>query len=1143
MIEIIHGGALPEKRLALTKTIMVMRLTALFLLTAFMQVSAAALAQKVTLSEQNAPLKKIFKEIKRQTGYVFFYNSGLLERSHPVTITAKDEDMRQVLEKCFRGQPLSYNIVNKTIVVSLRKDSSVILQPPIADTVPGRITVNGRVTDDVGKPIAGANIVVEGDKEQRGTTSGSNGEFTLHGKPGAVLAISYVGYVGQQLKIRTAGPYMVRLIPGTKDPLANMVVTGYQMINKDNFTGNAVTVSGEELKKVNPQNVLQSIQVFDPSFNIATNNLAGSNPNALPQINVRGSTAIPTGNGAVLSRNDLTGNANLPTFIMDGYEVDLQKVYDLDVNRIQSITLLKDAAATAVYGSRAANGVLVITTKTPKDGKLQLYYNYELNTTGPDLTDYHVLDANQKLQYEQLAGVYKPVGGLTRDDQEETYYGKLKNVVSGVNTYWLSQPLRTTFGQKHSLYLEGGGSSMRYGLSLLYQTQPGVMKGSSRNRYSVGMDLSYNPGKKIIFRNTLSATEVDGSESPYGNFYNYVSMNPYYPKTDSLGHVVQKVDTWLYDTHREGDAQFKTESALNPLYNATLHSFNRNKYLELIDAFSAEWNIARGLRLRSVVSYTKRKYSTDVFTSPFANEFFYYPPSQYSLRGSYAYMASDENTFDGTLTLNYNRQLGDHFFNVALASNVHTYNIDARGVMAVGFTNDRFTNIGFANSFPQGSAPSSDLEKERLFGSLLSINYSWKNKYMVDLSGRADGSSKFGTDKKVAPFWAAGIGWNMNKEDFLAGSRVISLFRLKASTGMIGSVSFPPYKAETVYNYYSNTWYSTGVGAAVTTYGNDNLQWQRTHTYDAGIDLKLFHDRLSLSPRYYYKLTHGLLADIQLPGSTGFSSYTDNLGDMSNKGFELNLSWTMLHNSNWTVTVFTNLVRNTNKIVRISNALKSYNDRADHVQTSDSLKGTPLLRYKEGQSLNTIYAVRSLGIDPENGKEIFLRPDGSRTYTWDVHYIVPVADYTPKVTGSFGAVLSWKRFQMNTIFTTRLGGKDYNQTLVDRVENADPRYNVDSRALTERWKNPGDRAKFKNIADLGTSQVSSRFIQDDNTLDLTSVYFSYDFAPSVYSRLAMKHLRIAFTSNDVYHWSSLKIERGIDYPFARSFTLSLQTSF
>ncbi|HWK05786.1 MAG TPA: SusC/RagA family TonB-linked outer membrane protein [Puia sp.] len=1118
-----------------------MRLTTLLLLIGCLQVSAAGFAQKVSLSEENAPLKKIFGEIRRQTGYAFFYNAQLLERSHNVTISVKDASLEQVLTQCFQDQPLTYSIVNKTIVIRVRDRKEEPALSSLTDTTPAPIWISGRIIDEAtNKPVEGANITPKG--LSRGVVSNHDGAFRFPLEHGSVLVITCIGYQPREIKTKGVTEFTIKLTPGTKDPLANMVVTGYQLINKDNFTGNAVVVSGEELKKVNPQNLLQSLQVFDPSFNIAQNNISGSNPNALPSINVRGSTALPTGGGAVLSRSDLSSNVNLPTFIMDGYEVSLEKVFDLDVNRIQSVTLLKDAAATAVYGSRAANGVMVITTKAPKDGKLQVFYNYELNTTGPDLNDYHVLDASQKLQYEKLAGLYNSNANTSQDQLDAAYYDKLQNVLSGVNTYWLSQPLRTTYGQKHSLYLEGGGASIRYGVNLLYQTSPGVMKGSSRDRYGLGMDLSYNPGKKLIFRNTLSVNQVNGVESPYGSFADYVQMNPYYPKTDSLGRVLQAVDNWKTNVGGLGSGNGNRATILNPLYNSTLHSFSKSAYLEMIDAFSAEWNIARGLRLRSVLSYTKKKSTGDVFDSPLSNDFYFYLPNQLTQRGSYTYSTNDENTFDGNATLTYNRQIGDHFINMALGSNLRTYTTDSKSFYAIGFTNDRFTNIGFAGGYPAGTTPGGDYSQQRLFGSFATLNYAWKNKYLLDATIREDGSSLFGTQNKEASFWALGLGWNAFKEDFLALSPVISQLRFRASTGLTGSVSFAPYQAETTYTYYANSWYSTGVGASVNTYGNEALKWQRTRSYDVGMDLGLFKDRLIISPRYYYKLTHGLLADINLPPSTGFESYTDNLGDMANRGAELNFKYAAIRNKNWNVSFFANLVNNTNKIVRISDALKNYNNKANQVQ-KDSLPSTPLLRFQEGQSLNMIYAVRSLGIDPQNGRELYIKKDGTHTYTWDANDIVPVADNTPKVMGSFGTTMSYKRFQLNAIFTTRLGGKDYNQTLSDRVENADPRYNVDSRALTERWQKPGDHALFKNISDLSTTFVSSRFIQKDNTVDLTSVYLSYDFDKAFYSRLAMQNLRVAFTMNDIAHWSSLKIERGIDYPYAKSFTLSIQTSF
>jgi TonB-linked SusC/RagA family outer membrane protein len=1121
---------------AKAKTILVMKLTAVFILAGFLQVTAAGFSQTVTISKENIPLQKLFREIKKQTGYVFFYNTRLLQKTHPVNIDVTNSNLKEVLDQVFAAQPVTYSIINKTVVVNERKDapSPVMAQ---RDTIPV-VEVRGKVLNEAsGTPVVGANILIRG--SQLGTSTDVDGNFSIRARSGAILVISYVGFESQQVTVKEGLTASVKL-KANKDPLADVVITGYQQIKKESFTGNAVVVTGEELKRINPTNMLQSIQAYDPSFQIAQNNILGSNPNALPKINVRGAASLPTGSGDVLTRNNLKSNINLPTFILDGFEVSVEKVFDLDVNRVQTITLLKDAAATAVYGSRAANGVLVITTKAPQEGKLQVNYSYDGTVSAPDLTDYHVLNAADKLEYERLAGLYAAVGDRSINEQEELYYKKKANVLAGVNTYWLSQPVRTALGHKNSLYLEGGNAAIRYGIDLRYQTQPGVMKRSGRDRYGIGSVISYAPTKKIIFRNTLTVTQVTGNESPYGSFAGYVQMNPYYPKSDSNGHILQAVDDWVIDTRLTDTSQFKTNNVLNPAYNGTLNNFDRTKYIEIIDAFTAEWNITSALRLRGLASVTKRKYTNDRFYSPLSNQFYDYETTRLRERGSYFYSTTDENAFDGNITLNYNKQLGDHFINLAGGVNMRTFSSDMKSITAIGFSNDRFSNIEFANTYALNSSPDAYYALERLFGSFMSLNYSYRNKYMADLSGRLDGSSKFGNENKTAPFWSLGLGWNVHKEDFMMNSP-FSTLRLRASTGLTGEVKFEPYQSKTTYDYYTSNWYSTGIGATVTTYGNEGLKWQKTDNYDAGVDVGLFQDKLFVSARYYQKLTHGLLADIILPPSTGFSSYKENLGDMENTGVELSLRYTVFKNRDWTVTLTANMARNENKILKISNALKAYNDKIDNEQTKN-YQATPLLRYREGESLNTIYAVPSLGIDPENGKELFVKKDGSYTYTWDVKDIVPVADNTPDAYGYFGPNISYKRFLLNVLFYTRFGGKEYNQTLVDRIENADPRYNVDSRVLSDRWKKPGDHALYKDISLTDKTFVSDRFIQKDNVLELQSVYLSYDFEKSIYSKLAMRNLRVAFTMNDIWRSSSMKVERGIDYPFARSFTFSIQTS-
>ncbi|QTE59014.1 TonB-dependent receptor domain-containing protein [Mucilaginibacter rubeus] len=453
--------------------------------------------------------------------------------------------------------------------------------------------------------------------------------------------------------------------------------------------------------------------------------------------------------------------------------------------------------------------------------------------------------------------------------------------------------------------------------------------------------------------------------------------------------------------------------------------------------------------------------------------------------------------------------------------------------------------IGFARIYKENSGPYGDVTRSRTAGAFFSGNYAFQNKYLLDASVRVDGSSAFGADRRYAPFGSLGIGWNIHKESFFRGANVISQLRLKGSIATLGSISFPAYQSRSIYLYDTQHWYSTGIGATILGYGNSNLEWQKTRTTDVGMDIGLFKDRIVISPRYYYKLTKGLITDINLAPSTGFSTYKDNLGDMSNKGYELYLVAQVFHASDWNINLTGNLAHNVNKIVRISDALKAFNSNIDNFQTNkdNNAFSTPLTRYVEGKSLNTIYAVKSLGIDPENGKEILVKKDGTLTYIWDVKDVQDVGNTTPKAEGFFGSTVSYKRFMLSFSFHYRFGGQAFNQTLIDRVENADPRFNVDSRVLEQRWKQPGDHTFFKNITDLTDTYVSSRFIQKDNLIELQSLYLSYDFKPNAIRRLGLQNLRLAATANDIFRASTIQAERGIYYPFARSLTFSLLGSF
>ena len=1108
--------------------------------------AADSYSQKTTftLHLKSTSIKAVCEELEKKSDFRFLFAGNAKKNiNKKVDLTVDSKNIEEILDNILLGTDLTYRVLDNQIVIYAEnsKYNNTVKEAKNTQQQQKTITIKGTVIDDAKMSLPGASVRVQS-SPNIGVATDIDGKFTLSipedlAKP-RVLIVSYVGMATQKITLKDdIDWYEIQLKPDKE--LEEVVVMGYFNRSKNSFTGSAVTVSGEELKRTNPNNVLKGLEMFDPSFKILTDNLSGSNPNSLPNINVRGVSSLPTNaSSEVLRRDNIASSANMPTFILDGFEVGVEKIYDLDINRVSSITLLKDAAATAIYGSRASNGVLVITTISPKEGKLRVAYNYELNASFPDLNSYSVLNAKDKLEYENLAGVYES-GALSLQEQQELYYQRLYNVISGVNTDWLAQPVQNALGNKHSLYIDGGSENIRYGINGLVQTVPGVMKSSGRQRYSLGMDLSYLKSSKIIFKNSLSISKVSSDDSPYGSFSNYVKMNPYYPKTNANGEIIQQIDTW-----DEGTSS--SSIVLNPLYNATLNSFSKSNYWEINESVSVDWNIIQNLKLRGNFSLIQKNTTGDQFTSPLANSFFYYSLADIAKRGSYSYYNQEETYLDGSGTLTYNFQLKDHFFNLASGINIRTGNTKYKYFSAIGFTNDRFTDIGFASGYAEGGSPYSSNSIERLFGSFFSLNYSLKDRYLLDASFRADGSSKFGTNNKVAPFWAAGIGWNIHQEKFIKENmKALSQLRIKANTGLTGSVQFSPFMANTLYEYNKDNWYSTGVGVIVSQYGNKNLKWQRTENKDIGIEVGFLQDRIYLSASYYNRLTKDMLTDITLPPSTGFSSYKDNLGDIENTGYEFTFKVNVLKRKDLDISFFGNFAHNKNRLLKISNSLKELNNKADDIQndTGNSASGVPLLRYQEGQSINTIYAVRSLGIDPENGKELFIKKDGSLTHEWSVNDIVPIIDATPKIQGNIRSNIYFKGFLFDVGFYTRYGGYEYNQTLIDRVENADPRYNLDSRAMANRWKNPGDIALYKNIQDETITRVTSRFIQHDNVLELRTLSLSYDWKVPFVKNIGLSMLRTTITANDLWQASSIKIERGIDYPFARSCTFSLQANF
>ena len=392
--------------------------------------------QRLNLKLKDATLEEFISAIKRQCDVGFIYDYNKTKDLKGITVTAVNEEISAVLEQALRGTGFTAEIDNNTII--LRKSA-------VPQTVQVAKRISGQVMDKSGNALPGVTVMIKG--TTLGTTTGVNGDFeiSLPNPVGQTLVFSFIGMTSVEMTLKNTEPLTVVLKEEATE-MEEVVITGIYSRKKESFTGSEVTIETEELKKVGALSITQALSAFDPSIRLAESLTNGSNPNVLPDITIRGE------NGFDLRANadDATTNPNAPLYILDGVEVSAERVYDMDVNRVESITILKDASATALYGSRASNGVIVITTIRPKSGQIRVSLNANYNISVPDLRDYNLMNAEEKLEYERLAGLYQDTDYLEQCKLDELYNSRLEEVRKGVNTYWLSQPLTTSLNQRYS---------------------------------------------------------------------------------------------------------------------------------------------------------------------------------------------------------------------------------------------------------------------------------------------------------------------------------------------------------------------------------------------------------------------------------------------------------------------------------------------------------------------------------------------------------------------------------------------------------------------------------------------------------------------------------------------------------------------
>ena len=584
----------------LIKLMIKMKLACLVLLLSLSGVQAHVWSQTsmLELSVNGKSMVEAIEMLQKKTQLKFVFNHEELN-NYRVNAQIQRKTLEEALDILFSDKPLKYEITGEHVIISKTTEQQ--------QQTPKMIEITGTVVDENGSALPGVTIMIKG--TSLGTATDVNGSFKLQvpesNTPNNLLC-SFIGMKTQEIKLVNGKTNYKIVMEDEAQKLEDVVVTGYFQRKKVTQTGSEVVVDGEELRKVGSLNLLQAISSFDPGVRTLENNEWGSDPNRMPEITVRGEKGFDLRDQADDSRT----NPNAPLYIMDGIEVSASTVFDMDMNRVASFSILKDASATSLYGSRGANGVILITTIRPQAGEIKVSLNANYNISVPDLRSYNLMDAREKLEFERLAGLYTQPNN-NREEQtvlDMKYNEVLAEIERGVDSYWLSQPLQTSVNQRYSAYLEGGDEHFRYGINLKFDKDNGVMKKSGRDRVGINVYFQYDIANKLVVRNDISVEDVKGYNSPYGTFSQYAAMNPYERMRDEEGELIRE-----YSRH--------DRITRNPLINSLLPNTSYEKYTQVRDNLQVQWWATQHLRINGSVGLTKQINRDEAFTSAQSTQF------------------------------------------------------------------------------------------------------------------------------------------------------------------------------------------------------------------------------------------------------------------------------------------------------------------------------------------------------------------------------------------------------------------------------------------------------------------------------------------------------------------------------------------
>ena len=1057
------------------RKILVIRMTIVLLTAVCLQAGAVGYSQKVTLMERERPLEAVFKDIKAQTGYVFWYKLDILRYAHPVTVDLRGQDLPVVLDSIFNHQPLTYTIIGKTIAVKLKDGGEL----------PPGITVTGKVTDEKGVPLAGVTIQVKG--APGGVTTDAEGAFRMPGvREDAVLVFSSVGYQTQEVRVGGRESLTVALHSEIQS-MGDMVVVGYGSASRRSLSSAISTIKADDLNKGAITDVGQLLQGKAPGLNIT----ASGDPNKPAAVILRGASTINSPGG--------------PFYVIDGVPgADISTIAPDD---IATIDILKDAAATAIYGNRAANGLIMITTKRGRKGQTVVTYNGYVGTE-------QVSNRVQVMNAPELrAFVTKNNLGFSSTDDK------------GANTDWQKAIERSTaVSNNQNISFSGGGDHNTYSATLNYVKKEGIIRNTDLTRVIGRLNVDqYAFNDRLKFSLNVVNSYSNGNEVPYLGVIllqaaHYLPISP-----------VKNPDGSYFEDHGIG-GYYNPVAMQN---NSTMNDKNNNLIASLNTQVRLPWGLSYDVDL-SFQNYSNLhgEYYDSYYTTNY-NDMYNNPdpgptgrtqqafgPNGQAYRSSYTSNSKLLETF-----FTWDRHFGEHAVKAVLGySWQDNINNDGFQVTTFNFPVDNISYNNFALSAPYANpnlpkisfGPDGLYQETKLIADFLRVNYSYRDKYLFQGSVRRDGSSVFGANHQFGYFPSVSAGWRISQEKFMSSQHIFDDLKLRGSYGVVGNAfGFNAYTAQT-FSGLLGTFYSGG--SQVNAYGptqaaNPNLKWEQTAVADIGVDFAILRGRVSGSVDVYNKNTTGMIFPYtvdQFLVPTG--SIVANGGGMNNKGIELTLNATPVRRADFSWTTTVNLSHNINKITSLNNPLFAGVDsipEADPEGGGES--GVKLQVLKAGRPLGQYFTLQYAG-KAADGTTLFIdhtgKPDSNYVIGTDYHYL---GNAQPKLIYGWGNTLSYKSWSLNVFFRGVLGDRIFNATRADLF-----------RPATAGTVNILKDAAGELPSDPNVFRYSSRFIESGSYLRLDNATLAYTFHPFA------PHLRTVRAYATVNNLFTLTGYKGID---------------